>query len=133
VIWVTITPDWAAFPSLRCCIKRPPQRTVIATPTEADMHTTISGHHGTHHIVAAAVWILVGIFAVVAFGDALTLLAVALAIVTTVRWIYREVEHRLERSDAEAAPVTHLRPTLTGQLDLTKTSEHAPWRRPRAA
>jgi hypothetical protein len=95
------------------------------------MHT-ISGHHGTHHIVAAAVWILVGIFAVVAFGDALTLLAVALAIVTTVRWIYREVEHRLERSEAEAAPVTHL-PTLTGQLDLTQTSAYAPWRGPRAA
>jgi hypothetical protein len=132
VIWVTITPDWAAFPSLRCFNKRPPHHTVTATLSEADMHT-ISGHHGTHHIVAAAVWILVGIFAVVAFGDALTLLAVALAIVTTVRWIYREVEHRLERSEAEAAPVTHLRPTLTGQLDLTKTSAHAPWRGPRAA
>ena len=40
-------------------------------------HTTISGHHGTHHTVAAAFWILAGITAVIALGDVLTLLAVA--------------------------------------------------------
>ncbi len=90
--------------------------------------TTINGHHGTHHTVAAAFWILAGIIAVIAFGDALTLLAVAFAIVTTVWWIYRQVEHRVERNDAEMAPVTHLRPALTGQRDLKMTSAHASWR-----
>jgi hypothetical protein len=70
---------------------------------------------------------------VIAFGDALTVLAVAFAIVTTVWWIYREVEHRVERNDAEMAPVTHLRPALTGQRDLKKTSPQASWRGPSAA
>jgi cbb3-type cytochrome oxidase subunit 3 len=96
-------------------------------------HTTISGHHGTHHTVAAAVWIVAGIIAVIAFGDALALLAFALAIVSAAWWIYREVEHRVERNDAEMAPVTHLRRALTGQRDLKKTSAHASWRGPRAA
>jgi uncharacterized membrane protein len=91
-------------------------------------HTTISGHHGSHHTVVAAFWILAGIIVVIAFGDALTLLAVALAIATTVWWIYREVEHRVERNDAKMVPVTQLRPALTGQRDLKKTSAHASWR-----
>jgi ABC-type Mn2+/Zn2+ transport system permease subunit len=96
-------------------------------------HTTISGHHGTHNTVAAAFWILAGIIAVIAFGDALTLLAIALTIVTTAWWIYREVEHRVKGNDAEMARVTHLRPALTGQRDLKKTSAHASWRGPSAA
>jgi cbb3-type cytochrome oxidase subunit 3 len=95
-------------------------------------HTTISGHHGSQHTVAAAFWILAGIIVVIALGDALTLLAVAFAIVTTVWWIYRNVEHRAERNHAKMAPVTHLRPALTGQRDLKKTSAQASWRRPRA-
>jgi ABC-type Mn2+/Zn2+ transport system permease subunit len=97
-------------------------------------HTTISGHHGTHHTVAAAFWILAGTIVLIAFGDVLTLLAVAFAIVTTVWWIYREVEHRVQRNDAEMAPVTHLRPALPGQRDLKKASAaHASWRGPSAA
>lgn len=95
-------------------------------------HTAISGQHDAHHTVAAF-WIIAGIIAVIAFGDVLTLLAVALAIVTTARWIFRQVEHRVERSDAEMAPVTHLRPGLIGQRDLKKTSAHASSRGPRAA
>ena len=100
-------------------------------------HTTISGHHGTHDTVAAAFWIVAGVLAVVAFGDVLALLAFALAIVTTAWWVYREVEDRVERNDAgseaEMAPVTHLRPALTDQGDLNKASAHASWRGPRAA
>jgi hypothetical protein len=96
-------------------------------------HTTISGHHGTHHTVAAAFWILAGIIAVIAFGDFFALLAVALATATTARWIFREAEHRRERNDAGMAPVTHLRPVLTGQCELKKTSAHASWHGPRAA
>jgi cbb3-type cytochrome oxidase subunit 3 len=96
-------------------------------------HTTISGHHGTHDTVAAAFWIVAGMLAVVAFGDVLALLAFALAIVTTAWWVYREVEHRVERNDAEMALVTQLRPALTDQRDQKKTSPHASWRGPRAA
>jgi hypothetical protein len=62
--------------------------------------TTISGHHGARRMVAAAFWIVVGIVAMIAFGDILTLLAVALAMVTTAWWIGREVEHRVKRNGA---------------------------------
>jgi hypothetical protein len=95
-------------------------------------HTTISGHHGTDR--TAAFWILAGVIVAIAFGDALTLLAVTAAIVTMAVWIYREVEHCVEkRNDAEIAPVTHLGPALTGQRDLKKTSAHASWRGTSAA
>jgi hypothetical protein len=63
-------------------------------------HITISGNAGARRTVAAAFWIAVGLAAVIVFGDALTLLALALAIVTVVCWIFREVEHRLAGNDA---------------------------------
>jgi ABC-type nickel/cobalt efflux system permease component RcnA len=65
-------------------------------------HITISEQHGARHLhtIAAAFWIVVGIVAVMAFGDALTLLAVALAIVTAAWWICREVDRRLKSNDA---------------------------------
>ena len=91
-------------------------------------HTTISGHHVAHQTVAAfpivgAFWIVAGIVAAVGLGGGLTRLAVALAIVTTEWWLWSEVEHRFyERTDAETAPLTHLRPALTDQRDLKKTS-----------
>jgi hypothetical protein len=97
------------------------------------MRHTISGHQGTRHTVAGALWIVAGIIAVIAFGDALTLLVIALVIVKTGRWLYRQAEHRVERDDAEMAPVTYLRPALTGQRDPKKTSTHASWRGPSAA
>ena len=52
-------------------------------------HIATSEHHGARHrhTMAAAFWIIVGTVAVVAFGDTLTLLAVALAILATVWWI----------------------------------------------
>jgi hypothetical protein len=101
--------------------------------------TTISGHHGSHHTVAAAAWIVgafwivAGIVAVIALGGGLTRLAVALAIVATEWRLLSEVEHRFERNDLEMARVTHLRPAPTGQSDLKKTSAPASWRGPRAA
>jgi hypothetical protein len=94
--------------------------------------TTISRHNVTHHAQAAVFWIFAGIIMMVAFGDALTVLVAAFAVVTMVSWVYREVEHRLERR-AKPAPVTHLRPELTVQRDLKRTSAHASWRGPRAA
>ena len=88
----------------------------------------ISGHHVAQHRVAAAFWIIAGIIAVIVFGDVLTLMAIALAIVTVARWIFLEAEHRVERDDAGVAPVIHLRPALTSHRDLKKTSAHASWR-----
>jgi hypothetical protein len=66
-------------------------------------HITVSGHHRARHryTIATAFCILVGIVAVIAFGDTLTLLAVALAIVMTAWWICREVEHRVKINDAQ--------------------------------
>ena len=95
--------------------------------------TTISGHRGTHEVEAAVFWICAGIITVIAFGDALTALAVVIAIVTAISWIYRKVEHRSESGAAETAPVTRLRQELTGQRDLENTSAHASRRFPRAA
>jgi hypothetical protein len=91
-------------------------------------HTTISGHHGTHH---TAFWIVVGTVVVIAFADVLSLLAIAVAITTTLWWIYREGERRAARDDAEMAPVTHLRPAPTGQHGPKKALPSS--RGPRAA
>ena len=96
-------------------------------------HTTISGHHGTHDTVAAAFWVLTGMLAVIAFGDVLTLLAVAFAVVTTAWWISRKFDHRVARNDAKMASVTHLRPVLIDQRELKNTAAHASWRDPSAA
>ena len=86
--------------------------------------TTISGHHHTHYPIGEAVWIVAGIIVMLAFGDALTLLALTFAIVAmiTTWWTYRKVDHRVERNDSELASVTHLRPALTGQYDPKATS-----------
>jgi len=91
--------------------------------------TTISGRHGTHEVELAVFWIVAGIIIVIAFGDALAVLAVAIAI----SWMYRKVEHRLERTDAEMAPVTRLRRGSTGQRDLKDTPARASRRFRRAA
>jgi hypothetical protein len=93
-------------------------------------HTTISGHHVAHQMVAAF-WVIAGIFAVIVVGDVFTLLA--LAIVTTAWWILSGVEHRVERNRAEMVPVTHLRPALSGQLELKEAAAQASWRGPSAA
>jgi hypothetical protein len=104
--------------------------------TEADMRhitTTISGHHSAHDVQAALFWIFAGIIVVIAFGDVLTLLAVAFAIVTTAWWTSRKFEHRVARNDAKMASVTHLRPVLIEQRELKSTTAHASWRGPSAA
>ena len=90
--------------------------------------TTLSGHRGAFDAEAVLFWIFAGIIMVIAFGDALTVLAVAVAIVTIISWIYSKVERRVARNDGEMAPVTHLRPALTGQRDLKETAAQASWR-----
>jgi ABC-type bacteriocin/lantibiotic exporter with double-glycine peptidase domain len=89
----------------------------------------------THHPIGEAVWIAAGIIVMFAFGDALTLLALALVTVTmaTAWWIDRKVEHRVDRSDAELASATHPRPALTVQRGREKTSAHTSWPGTRAA
>jgi hypothetical protein len=93
--------------------------------------TTISGHHGTHDVEGALFWIFAGLIMVIAFGDAVAVLAAAVAIVTAVAWIYRTIEHRLQPNDTHTAPVTHLRPELGGQHDTN--SAHALLHHPDAA
>jgi hypothetical protein len=133
VKWVTITPDWAVFPSLGR-FTHGPVSDGVTNRSEADMrHITIKGHKGAHDVEAAVFWIFAGIIVVIAFGDVLTLLAVALAIVATAWWVSRKLEHRVARNDAPMGSVTRLGPALTGQRDLKRTSPHASWHGPRAA
>jgi hypothetical protein len=97
-----------------------------------NISSTISEYRGTHDVEAAAFWIFAGIIAAIAFGDALAVLGIAIAIVTVIGWIYSKVERRSGSSDEEMAPVTHIRPELAGQRDAN-TSAPAPWHGPRAA
>jgi hypothetical protein len=92
--------------------------------------TIIDGHRGSGHPIGEAVWILAGIVVLMAFGDELVILSLALAIaaMTTAWWIHHRVGHRAQTTDAEFAPVTHFRPR-----DVIKASAHASSRRPRAA
>jgi ABC-type bacteriocin/lantibiotic exporter with double-glycine peptidase domain len=89
---------------------------VTQTPSEADMRQTISGRDARYPI-AETLWILAGIILILAYGDALVLLALASAIVamTTAWWIHRKVQRRSERSDAKLASVTHLRLASTSE------------------
>jgi hypothetical protein len=95
-------------------------------------HTsTISGHRGTHDLEAAAFWIFAGLIVLIAFGDALAVLGVAIAIATAIAWIYSKFERPVD-SDTRMAPVAHLRPQVNGQRD-PKTPAHASWHGPHAA
>ena len=96
-------------------------------------HIRVSGHHGARDAEAVVFWIFVGIIMVIGFGDVLTVLALALGVVIAISWIYRKVVHRMDRTDAEMAAVTRLRPELTGQRDLKRTSADPSWHGPRAA
>jgi hypothetical protein len=66
-------------------------------------HITLGELHGSRHrhTIAAAFWLAVGMVAVIVFGDAFALLALALAIVTMAWWICREVEHVVKSNDAQ--------------------------------
>jgi hypothetical protein len=102
---VTISPDWGS-PRVAQVFG---QVTVAASggdpnPGEADM-----GRH--HHTITAALWMVVSIVAVIFLGDALTLLAVALAVVTAAWWAARELEHRLNSYRA-----SHSRRPLVGMV-----------------
>lgn len=98
-------------------------------------HLTIGGHNGTHDVEAIAFWVFGGIIMLIAFGEALAVLAGVFAVVAAIAWIYRKVERRFERSDERdavvPAAVTPLR--LAGHGDATWTSADPRWHGPRAA
>ena len=52
------------------------------------------------HAVTTTMWVVTGVVAVIFFGDALTVLAVGLAIVTAAWWIARAVQHRASAPNA---------------------------------
>lgn len=96
-------------------------------------HTTmISGRNATHRAEGVWFWVFAGIILVIAFGDAVTVVAAAVAIVSTIWWIYREVERRVTR-EAKMAHVTPLPPEPPGQHDAKVAPAPALWRGPCAA
>ena len=97
--------------------------------------TTFSAHPGFHFPIAETLWVLAGIILILAYGDALVLSALALAIVwmTTAWWIHHRAAHGVQRNNAELASVTHLSRASTSRRDLKNTSAHANWRGPSAA
>jgi predicted PurR-regulated permease PerM len=65
--------------------------------SEADMQrTATTGHHENRYPIAETLWVLAGVILMLAFGDALALLVIALALVAVAAawWIHRTVEHR---------------------------------------
>jgi predicted PurR-regulated permease PerM len=61
------------------------------------LQSTISRDHGMRYPVAETLWILAGIILLLAFGDALTLLVLAVASVTIAAtwWLHGRVQHRM--------------------------------------
>jgi uncharacterized membrane protein len=59
-------------------------------------HTTITAHHGSRYPIAETLWVLAGVTLMLAFGDALALLGIALAVAAMAAawWIHRTVEYR---------------------------------------
>ena len=63
------------------------------------LQTTISGHHEARYPVAETLWIVAGVILLLAFGDSLTLLVLALAIaaMTAAWWIHRRADGHVGR------------------------------------
>lgn len=93
---------------------------------------TTNRRFGTYETAGSAFLLLAAIVVMIASGDAFAMLVAAVVILTVVWGMIREIEDRV-RSRAGLAPVLHLRPALTGQRDLAKTSVHDAWRGPAAA
>jgi hypothetical protein len=111
-----------------------PRQAVRKGSSEVDMSkSSINRHDHSHHTAVAGFWLFAGMVALVAFGDVVAVLALALAIVTLVLWAFREAEHRVQKDTVEVAPVTPLRPTSAGQSHLQNAPAQASWRAPRAA
>ena len=61
------------------------------------LQTTTSGHHESRYPIAETLWIVAAIVLLLAVGDALTVLLLAVAVVgmAAAWWIHRRVEHRV--------------------------------------
>ncbi|OBI81076.1 hypothetical protein [Mycobacterium sp. 1245805.9] len=95
--------------------------------------TTFGGHHGTRDLEAAAFWIFGAIILLIAFGDAVAVLAAAVAVVASIAWIYRKIERLWDRDKAHPAPVTHLRPEWADGYDAKEAPAQALSHHPHAA
>jgi hypothetical protein len=102
--------------------------------SEGDSHLS-EADMDSHYLIGEAVWIAAGIIMLLAFGDALVLLALALAsaAMTTAWWTHRKAQQREPVSDADLAPVSRLRPTSAIRREPKSALAQAPWRGPSAA
>ena len=66
---------------------------------------------------------LAGIIMVIAFGDVLTLLVVALAIVAAAWWVSRKLEHRVARNDLKRTPAHSSRRTSLPGEDVQMAAQ----------
>jgi cbb3-type cytochrome oxidase subunit 3 len=83
---------------------------------------TTSGRHGSTDVEAVAFWIFAGIIMAIAFGDALTVLALAIAVLAAISWVYGKFARRWSRNAAKIAPVNLVRPEVTHGSDQNRTS-----------
>ena len=69
--------------------------------------TAIAGRHESHYPIAETLWVLAGIIVLLAFGDVVALLAVALAIAAMAAawWIHRRSAHRVGSHGHAAAVI----------------------------
>ncbi|OBK38020.1 hypothetical protein A5659_15310 [Mycobacterium sp. 1165196.3] len=94
------------------------------------MQTPTGGRFGARYPIAETLWIIAGTILLLAFGDVVIVLALAVGFVgmTAAWWIHRDARPR--SGDEALASVSHL---PADARDLTMASAHAPWHRRRAA
>ncbi|WP_090607436.1 hypothetical protein [Mycobacterium lentiflavum] len=103
---VTISPHWGSLrvaAALRNAVARSKSGTISS-------EAGLLHDNQSRYPIGEAGWIAAGIILLLAFGDVLVVLALALVIAGVIAavWSYRQV-HR-EQHDGDLAPVTRLRP-----------------------
>ncbi|HTZ13958.1 MAG TPA: DUF732 domain-containing protein [Mycobacterium sp.] len=69
--------------------------------------TITTEHRGTRYPIAETLWVAAGIILMLAFGDALALIVIVLAVagIAVAWWVHRTIEHRLgSKGQAVIAP-----------------------------
>lgn len=94
--------------------------------------TIIRQRSSAGYRIAETLWIIAGFILLLALGDVVIVLALALAAVvaTATWWIRRNAGQRAQSGDARLASVTHL---PTSQRGPKRASAHRPWHRDSAA
>ncbi len=87
---------------------------------------------GARYPIAESLWVIAGFIVLLALGDIVIVLALALAAVATTAawWIRRNAGRRAQNGDLALASVFHL---PTSHREPKKTSAHGPWHRNSAA